>query len=184
MRSSSIFKLYVFVPLCLLLVLNQNASSSMGVQIQYMSNQEFIDYAFPNSKPQSKLLILNSELRAKAEGILDHKYHGRRIRYWQEGSKTVWILDEIGKELPITLGVILDNDQISEVKVLVYREERGGEVHENFFMDQYHGVTLVDDHNLTKEIDGITGATLSVNAVTRTAALSIMLTEYVNNKSS
>lgn len=184
MRSSSLLKLYVFAPLCLLLAFIQHANASAGVQIQYFSNQEFLDYAFPNSKPESKLLILNSELKSKAEEILHHKYHGRRIRYWQEGGKTVWILDEIGKELPITMGFIIEENHITEIKLLVYREERGGEVHEKFFMDQFDGAILTQNHNLDRDIDGITGATLSVDAVTRVAALSLMLNEYVNNKSS
>lgn len=182
MRSSNKIKHFVLPLFCVLLTFSLKVNSSGGVHIQYMSNPEFIEYAFPSAKPENKLLILNSELRKNAAEILTHSYRGRRIRYWRAGDQTAWILDEIGKELPITLGVIIDNNEIKEIKVLVYREERGGEVHQKFFMDQFVGGILQEDHSINKEIDGITGATLSVHAVTRVAALALMLTKHINQE--
>lgn len=182
MHSSNLVKHVVVSIFCVLLTVSFDVNSSTGVQIQYMSNPEFIEYAFPNSKPENKLLILNADLRKKAADILSHSYRGRRIRYWIDGNRTSWILDEIGKELPITMGIVIENKEVKEIKVLVYREERGGEVHEKFFMDQFVGAILQEDHSINKEIDGITGATLSVNAVTRVAALALMLDQYVTQQ--
>ena len=50
------------------------------------------------------------------------------MRYWQSGSRTAWVLDEIGKEQPITTGIIVENGKILSVDVLAYRESRGAEV--------------------------------------------------------
>lgn len=157
-----------------------SASFAMGVpQIQYLSHEEFLQQAFPAGEPHWKMLMLKPPVRKEVEAILGHPYPGSRLRYWQAGQRTAWILDEVGKDLPITLGVVIDQDQIVQVNVLVYREERGGEIHEDFFTRQFHQVTLGAAGELSKPIDGITGATLSVNAVTRVARLVLALHQRV-----
>ena len=75
--------------------------------------------------------------------------------------------------MPITIGVVIDQGKISSVKILAYRESRGGEVRYPAYMAQYQGATLTDKYKLDKSIDGITGATLSVWAVNKVAALAL-----------
>ena len=102
-----------------------------------------------------------------------------RIRYWQADNQTVWILNEIGKEKPITIGVHIKNDQIAHFKVLTFRESRGDEVRHEFFSQQFIHATLNNDIQLNKHIDGITGATLSVRATTKVARLALWLNTKV-----
>jgi hypothetical protein len=123
---------------------------------------------------QPKTLWLNQALKKRAEAILDHPYQGLRVRYWQSGQRTVWILDEIGKEQPITTGIIIENGKILSVDVLAYRESRGAEVQQLFFTRQFQGLTLMSTDKLSKKIDGITGATLSVWALQKVARLALM----------
>jgi FMN-binding domain len=131
----------------------------------------------PSRQPQ--VLWVNAELRARAEAILGHSFAGLRVRYWGEGSKTLWVLDEIGKEMPITIGLIVDKGQIADVKILEYRETRGGEVQYPFFTSQFHGLQLAEGRNaLDSHIDGITGATLSVAAVRKVAILALVFHQY------
>ena len=85
------------------------------------------------------------------------------------------MLEEIGKELPITVGIVIDRDYISSLRVLTYRENRGGEVATASFTDQFDGVSLTGNGALNTNIDGITGATLSVQALTRLAATALFL---------
>jgi hypothetical protein len=59
--------------------------------------------------------------------------------------------------------------------VLIFRESRGWEVRHDFFTDQFKGVTLNDDRELDLPIDNISGATLSVRALTRLARLALYL---------
>lgn len=149
---------------------------AMGIpQIQYMTNDEFLDQSFNGEKPQWKMVRLNGSLKKRVEEILTHPYAGSRVRYWVAGQRTAWIIDEIGKEMPITIGVVVDGEVITDVRVLVYREERGGEVHQDFFTRQFRQVTLSDSGGLSKDIDGITGATLSVESISRVANMVLVL---------
>lgn len=98
-----------------------------------------------------------------------------RQRYWQEGEKTVWILEEIGKEEPITAGFVIDQSKVSQVSVLTYRESRGWEVRYPSFLKQFVNAVLNEDLQLSQSIDGISGATLSVSAMKKMARLALYL---------
>jgi hypothetical protein len=91
-------------------------------------------YLNQSQASQSKVLWLNQSLKKRAATILGHSYQGLRVRYWQDGVRTAWILDEIGKEQPITTGIIIENNKIVAMQVLVYRESRGGEVQQDFLL--------------------------------------------------
>ena len=92
-----------------------------------------------------------------------------------------WILEEIGKEKPITTGIVVRNSQIERVKVLIFREVRGWEVRHDFFTEQFVSAQLDSSHNLDRYIDNVTGATLSVRAVTKLARLALYLHEQVTD---
>ncbi|MEE8058154.1 MAG: FMN-binding protein [Pseudomonadales bacterium] len=134
----------------------------------YLSAEQFISSVFPAGKATVQTLWLKGESRSQAETILNRSL-GLRTRYWTDGTRTAWILEEIGKEMPITIGVVVAGDHIIDVRIMAYRESRGGEVRYPFFTNQYSGLSLQKDLSLTDMIDGISGATLSVRAVTRIA---------------
>ncbi len=121
----------------------------------------------------------DKQIKSEIETILAHPFNKLRIKYWQREGESVWILDEIGKEAPITVGIHLRGDQIERIKVLVYRESRGDEVRHAFFTDQFKSARLNDDFQLNKHIDGITGATLSVRALTKMSRLALYLNSLV-----
>ncbi len=155
------------------------ASSTVSAKGVFQSGPDFISEVFLEQgtqaevQVQSKVLWLTDDIRQQAEKILDRPVQGLRIRYSRSADKTAWILEEIGKEMPITIGVVVDQNKIIKVKILAYRESRGGEVRFPAYMAQYNGATLTDRHRLDKSIDGITGATLSVWAVNKVAALAL-----------
>ncbi len=101
-----------------------------------------------------------------------------RLRYWGRDGRTAWILDEIGKEEPITTGIVVNGRAIEEVKVLIFRESRGWEVRHPFFTDQFKGARLGHDDQLDRHIDGISGATLSVRALKRLARVALFLHQH------
>jgi len=91
-------------------------------------------------------------------------------------------IEAIGKELPITVGVVIENSEIVAVDILVYRESRGWEVHLPAFRAQFVGVSLAnkpvkstDVPVLDESIDGISGATLSVRALTGITRLALAM---------
>lgn len=139
-----------------------------------VSLDRFLQDGFAGKAPAHQMLWLTPDLKARAGKVLDHPYSGMRVKYWREGGRTAWVIDEIGKERPITIGVIVDGGRIAQVQVLAFRESRGGEVRYPFFTKQFVNVGLKDGDRLDGRIDGITGATLSVWAVTKVSRLALM----------
>jgi hypothetical protein len=73
----------------------------------------------------------------------------------------------LGKDQPITFLVAIDPaDRLKDVDILVYREPYGGEVAYEAWRRQFRGKTAGDSLRVGREIRGISGATISVHAVT------------------
>ena len=125
--------------------------------------------------PARRELWIDAELKDEIRGILGHDLGVLRLRYWGRDRRTAWILEEIGKDKPITTGIVVNDGRIEQIKVLIFRETRGWEVRYPFFTDQFTGAALADDNSLDTHIDGISGATLSVNALTHLARLALLL---------
>jgi len=149
----------------------------------YQQPDVFIKEVFDNKPPDAEVLWLDTDLQKQISSILDHKYQGMRIRYWQQGNKSAWVLEEIGKEKPITTGIVINNRQIERVKVLAFRESRGWEVRHDFFTDQFKQAKLEENHQLDKTIDNISGATLSVRAVKKLAQVALLLDQKIQTSS-
>lgn len=149
--------------------------ASVSARGVYQQPQEFLRDVFAGKPPQLEKLWIKKDLKDKVHRILGHDLGVLRIRYWGRDRRTAWILDEIGKEQPITAGIVVNEGKIESVKVLVFREARGWEVRYPFFTDQFKGLLLDEQDELNKNIDGISGATLSVNALTRLAQLALLL---------
>ena len=164
---------------CLLMMaflLFMHPAKAKGV---YQTEEDFLLEVFSGKVPEQKRLILKSKLREPIEKILKHPYSGMRVKYWESDSRTVWILEEVGKEYPITFGMVVNNGKIAKAKVLIFREIRGWEVKYPAFTRQFIGATF-DGKKLDKNIDGVSGATLSVWAMTKIAKIALILDAYVN----
>lgn len=145
----------------------------------YQEPVEFINEAFAGEPPRVQKLWISGELKLQATDILGHAPGVLRTSYWRRGGKTVWILEEIGKDQPITAGFVVVEDKVDAARVLIFRESRGWEIRYPFFTDQFTGIMLKTDNNLSQKIDGITGATLSVNTITRLARLALLYHRWV-----
>ena len=141
----------------------------------YETQTEFLRRAFSEAQPTPAIIWLSGDRKSSVRQMLGHDYPAMRLRYWCQATRSAWILEEIGKELPITVGVIVDKNHIQSLRVLTYRENRGGEVATPAFSDQFTGVALDTDGALSAKIDGISGATLSVHALTRLANMALFL---------
>ena len=76
--------------------------------------------------------------------------------------------------------VVVRGDAIERLRILIFRESRGWEVRHDFFTAQFTGATLDEDRTLDRPIDGISGATMSVSAVTRLARVVLYLDRHVS----
>jgi FMN-binding domain len=146
---------------------------------EYLGREAFLGLAFGDKKPDMHTLWLTEETRMAARAALGWVPAALRLRYWQAGERTAWILEDIGKDKPITLGVVIVAARIERVEVLAFRESRGWEIRYPFFTSQFSGLTLAPDGYLSQPVDGITGATLSVRAVERVARLALWLDAQV-----
>jgi len=158
-------------------ILLMAACSAVGEE--YLGREAFLSQAFGDQQPGMHTLWLTEETRTAAKAALGWAPAALRLRYWQEGERTAWILEDIGKDKPITLGVVVVAARIERVEVLAFRESRGWEIRYPFFTSQFAGLTLAADGYLSKSVDGITGATLSVRAVERVARLALWLDAQV-----
>jgi hypothetical protein len=143
-----------------------------AAEIVHQAPAEFLDEQVPECTPRT--LWLDRDLRAEAEAVLERPYAAARVRYCAAGERTAWILDEIGKTEPITTGIVIERGRVAQVRVLVFRESRGGEVHREAFTRQYREAALEAGDRLDRSIDGITGATLSVWALNRQVRLALL----------
>lgn len=153
-----------------------------------MSQRDFLAGAFADTRPQAGKLLVTAELADRLAATYGHRFRDKRVRYWQAGSRSAWLLEEIGKEKPITIGVVVDNARLVSIAVLVYREGHGMEVADASFTGQFPGAALVDrdgnSNRLDRDIDNITGATLSVRAMTRTARAALVLDAWLRDHGS
>ena len=167
-KTITIFLIFV------LLTLNVSAK---GV---YMEPEVFLEKTFVNNVPKSKTLWIKKDLKAEINNIMGHDLGVIRLRYWDSDNKTAWILEEIGRDKPITVGLVISERKIEQVNVLIFRESRGWEVKYPFFTDQFKQAKLTSNKELDRNIDGISGATLSVNALKKLARLALFLDAYVS----
>ena len=156
----------------------------------YVTPDNFLREVFSTADnfeiPKAEFIWLDNSKQAKLTQALGHPYPQARLRYWRAQQKTVWILDEIGKEYPITAGFVVADKKIQRAQVLVYRESRGMEIHLPAFLAQFINTHLTDEQKadqLSNKIDGITGATLSVDAMKRMARAALTLDALTSDAS-
>ena len=146
----------------------------------YQTQESFLSEVFADAVPKPQIVWPDENLEKKIIDILGHKYASLRIRYWKKENRTAWVLEETGKEKPITTGFVINNTKIERVRVLIFRESRGWEVRHTFFTEQFDNAGLKDNMELDRNIDNISGATLSVRAMSKLARLALLLDQHVS----
>ncbi len=161
------------------LALTLLAVSARGFEPRvFLAPEAFVEQTFGTDAVEKKLW-LKRDLQNRIRQILEHPYPAARLKYWKSGSRTAWILEEIGKERPITVGIVVNNGAIEKMEVLVYRESRGGEVRHERFRRQFEQARLNEKQQLTRAVDSISGATLSSRALVKLARLALFLNQQV-----
>ncbi len=173
-KNSLRFYLY-----CCLLLGNQFLPGHALATGNYQEPAEFIQEVFSGDAPKVSKIWIKKDLKVKIHEIMGHDLGVLRLKYWEKEGRTAWILEEIGKVRPITAGIVVNDRKIESINVLTFRESRGWEVRYPFFTDQFSDATLKEDKQLDRHIDGISGATLSVKAMTKMARLALLLSHEV-----
>lgn len=156
-------------------------SGQVLAEKRYLSSETFLQQSFGDKVPAPKVIWMTAELKRSLTALTGKKPTALRLRYWQQDKRSVWVFNEVGKIEPITIALLVENGRIHNIAVLIFRESRGAEVRHQFFTQQYLGAAL-SKNQLNQGIDGITGATLSVNAMNRAAKQALFLHKKVMAK--
>ncbi len=146
------------------------------------SKTQFLHEVFGPSLPATQRLWLSASMQQSLTTLVGAPYQQAVLRYWQDphdSTRLVLLLDAIGKEDWITAGFVVQKNTIQTARVLVYRETRGGEIQSMGFLQQFRHLQL-RNQQLTQQIDGITGATLSVRAMTKMAKQALYFAEQIH----
>ena len=162
------------------------ASAQEGI---FLTEEEASKAVFPEvSSFERKVIQSNEELRAKIRKLMGKTktsiWEDSYVTFIAKRGETILgyavIVEEIGKHRPITFIVGIGTDgKIKDTALMVYREAYGGEVRDRRFLQQYKGKELKDPLLPYRDIQNISGATLSVEAVGRGNKKALALVDIV-----
>ena len=135
----------------------------------YLTKKQALELAFPGADEIKKeRRWLNKEQTLAIEDLYMYKIHETRFTFYTgiknaKSMGSVLIDNIIGKSFPITFMTVLNVDgTVRDVEIMVYREPQGWEVRYKTFRSQFYGKDSSSD---SREINSISGATLSVNSI-------------------
>ena len=116
---------------------------------------------------------LGTKLKAFVQNKVKQRFYRDELYYWTISNNDTTIayalMDNVlGKSMPITFLVIMGIDgRIINLDVIKYREAYGGEVDNKNWLAQFTNSTDTSQFTVGKNIDGISGATISVNSLSK-----------------
>ena len=122
---------------------------------------------------RKELKTLDDALRTKLERTSNLRFPESSYAFFiaardGQAEKYAIQMNEIGKTEPITFMVGMSPEgKVTDVVIMVFRENRGWEVKEKRFLNQFRGKTLRNSIRVDEDIINYTGATLSSKAVAR-----------------
>ncbi len=150
----------------------------------FQPHDQAIEHAFADADTTwSEIWTLDDEDRwalgeKLGETVTENSIEFHRGRRSSQDLGWVLVLDEIGLHAPITHLIKVGPDRrVSEVQVLVFRETRGDGIKRSRFLRQFRGKSLKNRMGLGRGIDGVTGATLSSQAIVRGVRKALELVE-------
>ena len=158
----------------------------IGSVLVLSSDDAALAEIFPSAdSAQSRSIVVDSTMRAVLRSRLGWIVRDSAIAYFDvfaDGRRlgAAVVADEQGKYRPITFMAGVDTAlRIVDVRVLVYRESRGGEVRHTRFLKQYRRKSLQNPLRINRDIVNITGATISVNALNAGVRKTLAVVEYL-----
>lgn len=154
------------------------------------SDEEALALAFPDaSRIEHRTMVLDDGLRARVAERLGRPTRDHLVvlhEAWKDDALIgrAVVLDEIGKTLPFRFLVSVRPDgSVDQVLLLTYRESRGGEIERASFRAQYEGKKLGDPIRRGDDIRNVSGATLSVDSLSRGVRRALVLVDVLGSTS-
>jgi len=130
---------------------------------------------------------LPKDLKSRIEKNVQQKFHSAFVYFYkilnEDKNVAYAILDNVyGKSLPITFLVLFDlKGNIISSHIVKYREQYGGAVKNKNWNDQFIGRNSESSFEIGKNIDSISGATISVNSVSKgIKKLALLIKEIID----
>lgn len=138
------------------------------------TTEEQINHVFPGDvKFEMSKVEIPATLKSTIENEVKQRFFADELYIWKitQGSnvKGFAVLDNVyGKSLPITFLVIFDNQfNVLNSSIVKYREPYGGGVAQESWNNQFIGRDAESSYEVGKDINGISGATISVKSVSK-----------------
>jgi electron transport complex protein RnfG len=137
-------------------------------EVAYFTTRSVLSAFFPKSERVTyQMLVLEGATRTRVAHRLG--YSPALDRYTVFVARTQGKIDgyalideEKGLHQPITFATKLSPlGAVERVEIMIYREPRGDEVRDPRFRKQFEGRTARDEMRLTRDIDAVSGATIS-----------------------
>ena len=136
------------------------------------ASEVFITSQFGDSVSiKMNTLKLNAVVKSQLQNTAQQVFYRDELYYWtiskNDSTLAHAFLDNVlGKSMPITFLVLFNTEgEIISSEVIKYREAYGGEVDNKNWLSQFIHFSDTSDYSVGKNIDGISGATISVNSL-------------------
>ena len=177
-RNLQILHGIAFFSVCLSVIL------SGGICYGNESTQTlFLKKTFQDMVPKPDYIWITPTVRPIVEAILLREYKGPRIKYWRKNDLAAWIFEEPAKDSTVRVGIVVSQGKIQTLEILSAEGRWGSLVKSEKFTGQFKNVGSDESKRLTGSIDGISGATISVNTVSRLVQLALALHEIQRTES-
>lgn len=144
---------------------------------------------FPEGTASARktLDLSNAELAAISKA-LGRRIDTRSYAYLEVRTENgvvgyIFMFDVIGESRPITFAIGVTTDgSLRDIQVMVYREPQGEAIQEKRFRKQFVGKRSKDPITLDKDVDAISGATISSRSATFAARKGLLLADVLRNR--
>ncbi len=130
-------------------------------------------------------LELPPGVKTEIENEVKQRFFMKQVYLWKvfrnDSLIAYALLDNVrGKSLPITFMVLFNNRAtIHSSHIIKYREPVGGAVGNRRWQAQFEGKNAESGYQVGKQIDGISGATISVHAISKGVRKLALLAQYL-----
>lgn len=139
----------------------------------YATEIETVERVFPNTTYEKITIEITQELREKISKSMGKKFYDKQVQFYKikkndEVLAYSIVMNVVGKTKKITFMVSIDFEgRVQSVDILVFRESQGYEIKNKRWLNQFYGKNKKDKLRVKRDIDNISGATLSARAITK-----------------